>query len=667
MAVVAVPDEPGAVMLPEAATYQAVAADVDSDGTREVARLVSAASGAVEIEVWTDAGGSWVPLGDPVEAAPAPTGSQGEVVYAGAPFRLIVRSIGGLDRVTLVRQPRFEEPGLSVACCLLLDDLMLDGGVLRLVPVTERSQAADAVLALDMDGDGTDELLVTRGLPPLGDTTFPTEVRLYRWAGNAFAPPVVTEIGVGSGVSPFVLGDSDGAPGEEAAFVAAQSRLHRVSLRAGDAVVAEDGGTSVADAVAVPFEDGVGIAIASRLDGLSVRSWPRDAPLGEPSMAFSANVGSLVGVVTAQETPQLLVRGSEVETLQRLALPTLTPLTFNVTRSPAAGTLSGGPPVHVGMLPGGGPDGRPAAIYAGHLLPFEAAAQTLMAALPGVAPVGLVGEDRRWLALWHRATLPTPASSPDGGRLDVPQAVRGSGVSIVPLGVALTPEIDDAVLEPPLEGTVADRRAVIAGAAGFVARIAAPEGSRVYVMVSDALIEVLVVPTGGVLAVPIGTPVDAESNPRYRARLLVVTPAGHGYLAAWDVHLLNRPPSVDARAITPFGSASVVIDGRTDPATEVRVDGQRAAVEPDGAFRAEVELPPWPTSVEVVAVDRVGNESRLAVSGVGWFDYRALPWIPLAVALVGLAGIVLFLRVPRVKREPRRADDDAAVEEIDLE
>jgi hypothetical protein len=133
------------------------------------------------------------------------------------------------------------------------------------------------------------------------------------------------------------------------------------------------------------------------------------------------------------------------------------------------------------------------------------------------------------------------------------------------------------------------------------------------------------------------------------------------------VHLLNRPPSLDARPITPFGSASVVISGRTDPATEVLVGGQRAAVEPDGAFRAEVELPPWPTSVEVVAVDRVGNESRLAVSGIGWFDYRDLPWIPLAVALVGLAGVVLYLRVPRVKREPRRADDDAAVEEIDLD
>ena len=52
------------------------------------------------------------------------------------------------------------------------------------------------------------------------------------------------------------------------------------------------------------------------------------------------------------------------------------------------------------------------------------------------------------------------------------------------------------------------------------------------------------------------------------------------------------------------------------------------------------------------------------ISGVGIFDYRGLPWVPIAVLLVGVAGIVLFLRVPHPASVPRPADD-AVLEEVD--
>ena len=111
LAVRVVPDEPGAVVLPDdEPVFQAVAADVDGDGVREVVRLVGAGRGGIQAEAWTQRGDGWVPAGTPVNVIPGrPTGAQADIQYAGTPVRLIVRRAAGADRVTLVRQPRFRD------------------------------------------------------------------------------------------------------------------------------------------------------------------------------------------------------------------------------------------------------------------------------------------------------------------------------------------------------------------------------------------------------------------------------------------------------------------------------------------------------------------------------------------------------------------------------
>jgi hypothetical protein len=675
----AAPDEPGTVVLPEAPTYQAVAADVDGDGVRELVRLVGAERAAIDLEAWQRSDAGWSRIGEPVNVVPPrPTGTQGNIVYSGAPARIVVRLVDGVERATVVRQPRFEEPGLDVECCLLLDDVLAAEGSLRLVPVAARLLSADAVLAIDMDGDGTDEVLVTRGRPPLGDTTFPTDARVLRWTGSAFAPPVLTELAVGSGASPFVLGDTDGVPGAEAAFIGAQSRLHRLSLRENDALVAEDGGPSIADAVAVALEGDRAIAILNQRGQIIISPWPRDGAQAETQATRAIEAGDLVGTVEIRGRPHLLVRGATVETLQVLTLPNLTLESTSVIRSPAAGTLSAGPlQPYVGSLPGGSLDGHPAVIYAGHLIPSEDLAGSpyptsgaaLMATLAGTVPVGLVGPDRGWLALWHRA-LPSPIPDPSGGRLDAPVVQPGSGVSLVPVDAARVPELDDAILDPPISGGIDTGREVVTGAAGFTTTITAPPGSRVYLAAAagasrPAITDVAAVPADGELTVTVQPPDSVDPDPTYTAQVAVATPAGHAYLATWIVRVLDGPPNLQARADTPIGSAAVVVSGRTAPFTEVRIDGRAVAVDAEGRFEGEVELPPWPTSVEVVAIDRVGNEARTMVSGVGWFDYRRLPWIAIAIAAVALVGSALYLRVPLIKREPQRADDDAVLEELD--
>src|SRR5688500_2624812 len=59
-AVPTIPDEPGAFMLPEAPTYQAVAADLDDDGANEIVRLVRGERVSIHAEVWREDASLWV-------------------------------------------------------------------------------------------------------------------------------------------------------------------------------------------------------------------------------------------------------------------------------------------------------------------------------------------------------------------------------------------------------------------------------------------------------------------------------------------------------------------------------------------------------------------------------------------------------------------------------
>jgi hypothetical protein len=69
--------------------------------------------------------------------------------------------------------------------------------------------------------------------------------------------------------------------------------------------------------------------------------------------------------------------------------------------------------------------------------------------------------------------------------------------------------------------------------------------------------------------------------------------------------------------------------------------------------------------VVVAARDPVGNVASESLMVVGWFDYRALPWIPIGALVVGASAVVLFLRVPRTATAPRRSEDDGVLEELD--
>src|SRR5680860_308223 len=69
-AVAVLPEEPDAVVLPDAPILQTIAADVDGDGQREVVSMVRGADDAVFVEVWAMTGDAWAQRGEPVLVVP---------------------------------------------------------------------------------------------------------------------------------------------------------------------------------------------------------------------------------------------------------------------------------------------------------------------------------------------------------------------------------------------------------------------------------------------------------------------------------------------------------------------------------------------------------------------------------------------------------------------
>jgi hypothetical protein len=674
-AVDAVPDEPGAIVLPDAAILQVVAADLDGDGEREVVRLVAGDGDALLAEVWRLGADGWALVDEPIQVLPeSRDGPRVNPVYAGVPLHLLVHRVAGGERVVVASQPRFDEIDTGPSCCLVLHSLVLDGGELRRFAVAQPTDPVDGILVLDLDGDGTDELLTVRSLTPLGGISFPTEARVYRWADGAFGAPTVTELPIGSGDTPFIIGDSDGRPGDEAAFVSTLGPpgLYRIVLGPADSLSVDEFVALAIDAVGVPMADGRGIAVTTG-DVVSVHRWPAFGPPGPAEASVLLEHAELIGVVEVAGDARLLVHQREIMRLRSRTLPTLArapggPLTYSAA-SRIGVNLTIRP--YVGVLPGAGPGGRDAALFAGHLLPAEADARlgylALTASLLGAEPIALVG-DGEWVAILH-SPYGTRMTSPSGGRFEAPAPRPDNWVSIVPAAHVFTPELDGGVLAPDVTGGVQLRVGDLAtDAEGVVAEISAPPGSRVIAADGDSpnVEPVATVPSSGRLELRVVPPEGAETDSRHRARRIVITPAGHSYVARWNLRVLTEPPRVRAAATTRFGSSDVVVAGRASPDASVSVAGQAVTVSRSGEFSARVPLPPWPTDVEVVATDVIGNSSATVVSGIGIVDYRTLPWIPIVAVLVAVAGVGLYLRVPK-RSEPIAVDDDAVLEEMEPE
>ena len=99
--------------------------------------------------------------------------------------------------------------------------------------------------------------------------------------------------------------------------------------------------------------------------------------------------------------------------------------------------------------------------------------------------------------------------------------------------------------------------------------------------------------------------------------------------------------SVEAPLLNPPWPFEATIGGSSESGASVRIaDGPAVAPDASGSFELRAQLPPWPQTLDVTAVDAFGNETTAQVSVMGGVDVRQLPWpAMLAVAVIGAAAL----------------------------
>ena len=649
------PAEPGAFVLPDARVLQAATVDIDGDGAGELLRVVAGDFDGVFLEAWTLGAGGPSRVGEPATLLADQQPGRPDPIRRDAPVRLIVWRDGSRERALVAIRLRFEERDIGPPCCLILREPVITDGELRIVDAGLPSNTVDAVLALDLDGDGRDELLTSRALPPEGDVNYPMEVRVYRLEGDRFGRPLSWRFPLGSGDTPFHLGDTDGLPGEEAGVHASlgPGGLLRLAWRDGELVQEHSGTTWPLLARGIRTVNGPAV-VAAGPRRLSVLVWPA----GERAtlVASASNQPPVVlGTLPNGDDTVILTTDSDGRRLTPLSSSLIPLLDDPLEPSVAAATLwEAGLVPYAGPLPLGA-DVPPTFAFSGRALRWSDGALVRdMASLPNALPLGPAGEDA--VALLRADFFLESPQDTRGGLLAPPAAIPGASISFVPVTELLAAETA-GTWSPHVDAPAHDPAGrAVSGRDGVDVSLAGPPGTLVAVRGGAEVAGPTAVPPGGEARLRVQPALP--DAPAFDARLMVVarTPAGKGYAAPLELRVLAGPPEVEVAAFTPPLSPIVEVRGRVPPPATVEVAGRSVEVAPDGSFRAGVPAPPWPTRVELRAQDPVGNEAVVAIEVVGVVDYRVIPWVPVLFAATLLVAVALFVRAPRARlREERRA------------
>ena len=678
----AIPAQQGGERFPEP-TITAVVGDVDGDGVRELVRLGPLADDETHlgVEVISADGEArttrhgMAPFRrlagvEEQTEGPAIPDERGMVAARiDEPARLLVWNLRGRERVLVASIGTRDNPR---ACCLTLGEVGLDGeGDTTVIQRAAIPKSASYILAVDLDADGTDELIVAE--PPSATALGSTPIYVLRWRGREFdRVEGIAQIDPSAAVNEQLisLGDSDGRPGEEIGLLhdggQAGAILARVSLGGDGTLHVEHGPIQFAGPLlAVATSSGGRILVGTQFGAISLLAWPAGSRRLDVELVSRAR-GFPAGVLgSGSATRVMLLANDALEQLNDRLNPVRT-----THAAPAAAALGGDDAfAHVGPVPGG-LDGAQAYVFRGGLLvelqprtPTDGwVEERPIATMAATTPIGTFGADSLLTALAEGALDATR----EGGQLIAPSGPRpGVALAAALTSTVLSSEADDGRLEPSLTGAVVAERGpagpLLLTRDGFTAQIAAPPGSRILVIEDGVSRDPAIVPRAGILDV-----VLPPRQSQYTLKLVAITPSGHGYVAGWTVRVRNEPPPLETSMASGSFGFSTPIHGRTDPGVSVTVDGQAASVAADGSFAVDVGVGFIPREVEIRAVDALGNVATQRVSIVGPFDYRQLPWIPIVAALTVVAGAILYLRVPRpTPALPRQAGDDAVLEEIE--
>jgi hypothetical protein len=676
------------------ATVTAIVGDIDGegDGVRELVRLSPRVDDPVHLAIEAfeqRADGSVASLGtaplermasvtEALSGLPRPDDENLLQARIDEPARLIVWHVAGAERVLAVAIGTQRN---ARACCLTIWQVEREAAGIGLRLLTDTMRSADQVRAVDMDADGTDELVVTE--PPEAALRNEVSIAVLRWTGRRFG--VLSGSLTPAGGAPLLpLGDSDGRPGDEVGLASIpgsqgeRAVLHRIAL-------GPNGGLRV-ERAELPFPGtlvpmrgpgGGRLVLGDDENGSSVLAWPAGQQQVRVEASTIRRGVPIASLGRGSEARVVILRGGQVVDVLG---PQLRSDRSGISSTRAAAIFErNGIVPYVGTLAGGLPDGQAAVIFRGRLItrvppgsdsPRIGIAR--VATLPGVVPVGVLGRSNAALVLAVPTSLDLAASfdaTREGGQLAIPAGgVRAMELVVANAQTTFTEEADNGLLEPELDGAIREEgptgQPVALARAGFVARVSGPVGARVLLRAGDSRTEAQI-GDGGSVDLMVGQQ-DSGQSDEFTAWVMVTTPSGHGYGSEWGVEIVGDPPPLQASSPMAPLSFEVPVSGRTAPGTSVAIDGTAVQVAADGSFLGKVVAGPLPRDVRIEVTDRLGNRSITTLSVVGFVDYRRLPWIPIVVILTLLAGGVLYLRVPRAApRTSQAAPNEGTLEELD--
>jgi len=653
----------------------AVTADVDADGAREVVLLLDGSGGRVRLlQVWDVEDGLWRSAATSAVSRPADGGDLAVLDPADEAISLLAWRDGEVERALVVAGG--DAGDYAGGCCLRVGLVELEGPGVGIRWLEAPAPRVEQVAVLDANADGADELLVVE--PP--DGAGERSVHLLGWRDGGFAGERVS-LGQDDGTGRSLqVGETDGVAGDEVVFAADGGRsLLRIGLDETDRLLVERG--LVGDAPELhlwTWGAGAGSVVLQVGTELRVVRWPRGGEPTTRAQAFRPDYPQVAvlgdgphtvlldrGVVgfDPRNAPSIQVLDLDLERLEVVrptaAVDRLWELA-NVAMPALRGQLDSLQP-YVGRFPGRLGGGEQAYISAGNLVTLDQRGRLEVrpiSSLTGLAPVGVAGPGGAWWVLDEGR-----AERPDWALLVVDSASPRT-VSVVPEGEVLEPD-DPEPLAVELDGAVLAGRRLVVGDGGFEATVAGSPGSLVLGVVDQWVVHEGVLPDEPVALHLESRRRGARDQP-IQAAVVRIDPAGRVSAVAWEGEVRREPPTLEAAAETVAFEPRARLTGTASADATLTVEGRSVDVAADGRFEVEVDAPIWSRDVVVVASDPVGNRTSQRVEVVGIVDYRGLPWVAILALATVAAGVVLFLRTPRIGSTARPVDD-ARLEELDAE
>ena len=630
-------------------THNAVTVDLDGDGAREVLRLTDLPGPGFLLEAWDIRDGWWWAEQSADVALDHGTEPPDESVEIAS---LLIWQREGLEHAVLVTAlgQGAQGFGFGETCCVAIREVRGNGTSLELVPMPFPELGVQEMRTADLDGDRTDELIVSSTTRTAAEAPI-SESTILAWEGSRWSPLNVAGLDEGSG---WISAVASGRPSAVFFGPSADGDLTRVTV--------PDGRFRVETehlALGQQFDGWIAAASAERLlivgsDGIRMVHWPAG---GTPAVAGHVPTSSYPSVATIGDGADTLVLS-----MDGAQPPSDGPPTVSVRDASLGllGTVESGeatlgiwailrPDLNYGafsrnIFPYFGPlpgaiDGRPASVAGGMLIQPDGLGgfdHAEIASFVGMQPVGRAGPGDGWLALGdgyfgggRYAYLFAMGSSfpPDAGRFVIATIDR----ILAPGPGRPAARLIDAIELPSVDGETN----VLAPAEGFEVEISAEPGSLVVTTIDGRLEtrDVGSAPVSLEIRPPRRAP-DDEDVP-FERWIAAIAPDGRSSTLHLRGTFVRTDPTVSTRASTPMFGTRATIEGRASPLASVAVDGETVAVDADGRFSAEVDAPIWPTDVVVTVRDPFGREIASRVKFVGFLDYRGLPW----VAIVG-AGIL---------------------------